>query len=227
MEQWKTVITHPNYEVSDLGRVRNKTTNEFKAMKPGKDGYIQLHLFKEGKSKTFMVHRLVATHFIDNPENKEYVNHKDSTRYNNFVENLEWCTQSENMLHMVSVGNNIDHNGINNPRSKLTEEQVIAIRNDDRVMGDIAKDYGVSRSAISNIKSGKRYKNVGGPIKANGRETNQVMGDKCGKSVITDDIARQIRYELTDMRQIDIARKFNITKNIVYRVVHGISFKHI
>ena len=85
---------------------------EIKAIKYGKvlnfqkekKGYLSVHLSKEGKSKTIKVHRLIATHFIPNPENKPEVNHKDGNKENNSIENLEWVTSKENCQHAVKNG---------------------------------------------------------------------------------------------------------------------------
>jgi hypothetical protein len=62
-------------------------------------GYKSVTLFKNGKGKTQLIHRLVAEYFIKNPDNKICVNHKDFNRLNNNVENLEWCTHKENSHH--------------------------------------------------------------------------------------------------------------------------------
>lgn len=68
------------------------------------NGYPYVSLWKENKGKTFSVHRLVAEHFIPNPDNKPNVNHKDSDRTNFCVTNLEWCTQKENIQHGYDHG---------------------------------------------------------------------------------------------------------------------------
>lgn len=101
-EEWKEVIVdneNTNYEVSNLGNVKNKTTN--KILKPSvKSGYFNLSLSLNNKfRKTLRVHRLVATAFIPNSENKYTVNHKDHNRLNNNVENLEWATTIEQNQH--------------------------------------------------------------------------------------------------------------------------------
>ena len=97
------------YEVSTWGNVRsldrwitNKNgTKQFykgRILKPvcGKDGYLRVHLFKDGKRTSFYVHRLVAKAFIPNPDNLPLVNHKDEVKDNNYPYNLEWCTDEYN-----------------------------------------------------------------------------------------------------------------------------------
>ena len=67
-------------------------------------GYKFIALFKNGKGKSFLIHRLVAEAFIKNPENKPQVNHIDGNKLNNHVSNLEWCTSSENGIHAYKTG---------------------------------------------------------------------------------------------------------------------------
>lgn len=229
MEQWKSITTHPNYEVSNFGRVRNITTGEFKKPSINKEGYVRVSLHDKENVISIAVHRLVAIYFIPNPENNPLVNHIDSIRHNNMVFNLEWVTHSENSKHMVSVGNNSNFEGTNNPRAKFTEAQILDIRHDLRVDEVIAKDYNVAPSTITNIKNGTRYTSIGGPIRTKGARTNQVRGENQGTAAITNEIARQIKYELfpSGMTQAAIAKKFNITKNVVYRVVHNMSYSHV
>ena len=70
----------------------------------GKDGYLRINLVDDaGRKKSFLVHRVVASKFVDNPNDLPEVNHKDGDKTNNNVCNLEWCTRSENMRHRISA----------------------------------------------------------------------------------------------------------------------------
>lgn len=101
METWKEIDgTDGKYEVSTLGRIRNKSTKHIRKTQ-SKHGYRRINLKIDGKDKNCSVHRLVATAFISNEENKPEVNHKDGDRTNNRVSNLEWVTQQENFDHAV------------------------------------------------------------------------------------------------------------------------------
>lgn len=96
IEVWKSLdfMEYPNYEVSNMGRVKSLYFGKEKILKPTKDkvGYLRNQLSKNSKGKWFLVHRLVASAFLENPDNLPCVNHKDENKGNNRVENLEWCT---------------------------------------------------------------------------------------------------------------------------------------
>jgi hypothetical protein len=86
-----------NYLIYETGDVFNNKKNRFLKPSKMKNGYIKVELCKNGKQKTFKIHRLVAEYYIPNPENKPEVNHIDGDKCNNSVENLEWNTRKENM----------------------------------------------------------------------------------------------------------------------------------
>jgi hypothetical protein len=97
-EEWRKISGWDNYEASNLGNVRNSKTGRI--LKPSsKGGYLYIGLSSTTLIKHCSIHRLIAKTFIDNPENKPQVNHKDKNRGNNNVSNLEWSTASENNIH--------------------------------------------------------------------------------------------------------------------------------
>ena len=96
MEIWKDIEGYEGkYQVSNHGNVKSLAYGQ--NLSPSiKNGYRFVFLRKNGTGKNFYVHRLVAEAFIEKPEGKDFVNHKDECRTNNHVENLEWCTQAYN-----------------------------------------------------------------------------------------------------------------------------------
>jgi hypothetical protein len=100
----KDVINYPNYRISSKGYVINKATKKKMATSLTEDGYVTVRLTKDKKVKRFRLHRLVAIHFIPNPENKEEVNHIDGDKLNNGEDNLEWHTRQENATHAKETG---------------------------------------------------------------------------------------------------------------------------
>lgn len=150
-EVWRPVEGFEcEYEVSNLGRVR--TLNFFRVTKEGKqypvksrllkqyehNGYLHVNLPKNGRYKRFRVHRLVAAAFLPNTYNKPAVNHIDGNKQNNDVNNLEWCTLSENTRHAFAHGLIRD-----NPEPRMNARRKPVVRDDGVVfksMTDMAKD---------------------------------------------------------------------------------------
>jgi hypothetical protein len=104
-KNWKEIDGYSGcYLISDEGDVYSNKRDKY--MSPGrdKDGYLCVGLCQYGVSKMWKVHRLVALHFIPNPENRMEVNHIDGDKRNNKVYNIEWCTRSENIRHSFDMG---------------------------------------------------------------------------------------------------------------------------
>ena len=102
------VIGYPNYMIYDDGRVWSKPKkgggNKFLKACSNGHGYPQIRLFNEDGPKIITIHRLVAMHYIPNPENKPEVDHKDRDRQNNNINNLRWTTSSENSSNRGAYG---------------------------------------------------------------------------------------------------------------------------
>lgn len=103
-ENWKPIKGYElNYEVSDMGNVRNKKTKKIIVGDKNNVGYRRVTLYTPIK-KRFFVHRLVAYHFCHGYKEDLVVNHKDGNKLNNNFNNLEWVTRKENMRHAVDTG---------------------------------------------------------------------------------------------------------------------------
>lgn len=101
-EEWKDIKGYEGlYQVSSFGRIKSlnyhqKGIEQTLKLSSDKDGYKQVILYKDGSKRNFRVHRLVAEAFIDNPDNLPLVNHKNEFKYDNFVDNLEYCDEQYN-----------------------------------------------------------------------------------------------------------------------------------
>jgi len=140
MEIWKDIKGYEGkYQVSNLGKVTSLSRKKWQGdafyvsktiiLKPGfSGGYYTVRLFKKLKqyNNSHLIHRLVALHFIPNPNNKRCVNHKNGIKNDNRVENLEWVTHKENTKHAVKMGLHIK--GESAGASKLKEKEVKEIR---------------------------------------------------------------------------------------------------
>ena len=107
MEIWKVIEEYPNYMVSNLGNVKSLNynhTGKEKILKSCKvcGGYIGVNLCKDGEKSTKLIHRLVAEAFIPNTDNKPCIDHINTDRTDNRVENLRWVTRTENMNNPIT-----------------------------------------------------------------------------------------------------------------------------
>jgi hypothetical protein len=97
MEEIYIIIQEfPNYQISNLGNVRNIQTGKILKPNIGTTGYYFVNLYLEGKAKSIKIHRLVAKYFIPNLNNKKEIDHIDNNTLNNNISNLRWCNRSEN-----------------------------------------------------------------------------------------------------------------------------------
>jgi hypothetical protein len=162
MEIWKKIEGFGNYSVSSEGRVKNESTGLILKTSIPKRGYHHWIVKKNGKRFNFRIHRLVAKAFIPNPKNLDEVNHINGNKTDNRIENLEWCTHSENVSHSFSIGLQ-STKGINHPLTKLSENDVLGIRklySENVPQTDIAKIYNYSYGAINKIVNRKNWTHI-------------------------------------------------------------------
>lgn len=138
------------------------TINE-KILRPGKHkhGYARYTLCKNDVLHYVNRHRLIAQAFIPNPLNLPCVNHIDNDPTNDNISNLEWCTFSHNTRHAYKT-KRLDRSGSKNSMSKLTEAQVKYIFNFIGDKRELEIKYKISRQAINDIKSGRRWGHITG-----------------------------------------------------------------
>tara|TARA_R110000822_G_scaffold138001_3_gene275507 strand:+ start:2754 stop:3311 length:558 start_codon:yes stop_codon:yes gene_type:complete len=144
------------YNNGDVYSVKSK-----RCLKPRirgkKNPYLFVSLWKNNREKHYYIHRLIAGAFIDNLNNKPFINHIDGDMMNNHVSNLEWCTQSENVQHAVSIGK--IKQGYGSPNSKFTKKQIQYIRATYPSLNqyELAKKFNVAQGTIQTILANKRY----------------------------------------------------------------------
>ena len=157
-EVWKDIEGYEGlYQVSTCGNIKSlakprKNGNgrcyiqKEKLLKQSftSTGYKKVELYKDGKRKSFKVHRLVAIAFIPNPDNKPEVNHIDGNKINNNIDNLEWVTSSENTIHAYETG-------LSPNKKELDEIRIIELYNKGTSKEEISRMFDVSNVVIARI----------------------------------------------------------------------------
>lgn len=151
-------MVYDNFEISNLGKLKNIKTNKILKVNLV-NGYwgVCISLGSRIHKKTIIIHKAVAETFIPNPDNKPQVNHKDGNKQNNYVDNLEWVTASENLQHAYDTKLRISHKGEARPTSKLKWKDVIYIRKNyiprDKKYGTraLGRQFNVDHSIISEV----------------------------------------------------------------------------
>lgn len=154
---WKKIDGFDNYSVSDTGLVRNDTTGRVLTVFNGSTGYKIVHLRKGGKMKNFKLHRLIASAFISNPQNLKCVNHINGNKQDNRIENLEWCTHSQNNAHSYRTLGRSSYNAIKAmTEAKFKPVLCVETNRAYKSVKNAAEETGALRGNISLCLTGKR-----------------------------------------------------------------------
>ena len=166
-EKLKVLDLFSGYTIREDGEVRSRFGRVIK-QQIDVPGYARVELWKNGKGRKYLVHRLLAKAFIPNPDSKPQVNHIDGDKSNNALTNLEWVTQSENQIHAYRTGLQV---GCKKP-TPLSDSHKRALRGSrwrgerrEYIAGgikfqtpeDAADHYGVSRQTVYNRAASARF----------------------------------------------------------------------
>jgi len=235
-EEWREVEKFPEYQVSNLGRVRRIT---YKTFYLNDWNYPVVELFQKSKKKMVLLHRLVAKAFVPNPDDLPEVNHKDGNKQNFLPENLEWMTRTENRRHAARTGLHVVGRGEKSSFHKLTDDKVKQIHELAGKMKqiEIAKIVGVSQFAVGCVVRGQTWSHIPwaeNESKYTGRNEghfrdgwSQKRGEESAASKLTDAQVLEIRTLDKTLSYKKIAEKFGISRFTVGMIIRRKTWTHI
>lgn len=225
LEEWRDIPGLCGmYQASNLGRIRSVDRVDSlgrkrfgKIINPTskyKNGYMFFTSCVNGVRKNVYVHRAVLSSFDGEPSfSGAQVDHKNCDKTDNRLENLEWVTPIENIRRASDAGLLV------NKSRSLTEDDVVAIRSDERKQKDIARDYGVCQTVISKIKRFEIYKDVKG-----GKTVINSKG-RFNRGSLPEDVVISIRNDRRPAKKV--AEEFGVDASCVYRIREGRSYKWV
>jgi len=225
-EEWREIdtnkilneenISDKKYYVSNLGRFKNSYGTIMENYKINENGYIRIYIYKQ----TFALHRLVALTFLENPENKETVNHKDGNKLNNKLDNLEFATNKEQQIHKfeIGLGNNFTR------KIKQYDLEFNEIKTFNSIV-EASKELNIGKAGI-NATCLYKQKHSGGFVF---RYLEDTTFDKSEKVSVNKNIGRNVcQYDL-NMNLIkiynsiaDASKNTNIHKNNIWGVINNL-----
>lgn len=161
MADWKTVTENDNYKVNEFGEIFSSLSG--RKLKPTRftNGYEVVTLCGPNGHHKRLVHQIVATEFVENPNGYSEVNHKDGDKTNNRADNLEWCTRSQSMKHACETGlQKPNKEQIKSSLSRAVDKLKVPVRNIEtgecyRSVSECARKEGVTSGAITQHLTGK------------------------------------------------------------------------
>lgn len=224
------------FMITDFGRLFsiNGRWKGIRLLKHAVDGpgYYNATLRMKPKCRVVRIHQLVGEHFVDNPDNKPQLNHKDGDKLNNYYTNLEWATPLENIQHAIRIGL-IDKKGEKHHHAKLKDcdiPLIFEMRNKEMLMKNIAHHFGVSRRTIGDVLN----RNLWTHVSINSSLYNiksgllNYKGEKHHNSKL---IEKQV-YEMHLLRKQgltykQISFKYNISITHVHYIINGLCWPNV
>lgn len=211
-------IFFKGYSIDSDGIVYNEKGDTLKTQ-INKYGYLNLAICTDGKTKNFLVHRLIAKAFIPNPGNKPMVNHIDGNKLNNKISNLEWVTARENAVHAIEEKL---YKNVNILNTNESIEIISLFNNGSFNIEAIVKKYKISYSQLYNLLFDSKTKtHLKGFISFNKKEYN-------GSPVLFDTITERNKFMIAEYIPGNfgnyeyICKKYNIKKSMLYNIVKNV-----
>lgn len=217
MENWKIIPFEDNYEVSDLGNVRNKTSSHVKSLRYDRYGYLRVTLYPSGK--TYSAHRLVAMVWLeDTYEEGLQVDHINAIRDDNRILNLEWVTCEENQLR---IKNRYKPTGEKNPTSVITDELAYEIKYTfNENISDISNRLSVSRNVVEGVRRREAWTHVIDTMLEDKYLNGEITYAKGKTANLSKHCAEALDLELINKSYnslVDLARKYGVSRSTVFR----------
>ncbi|WP_369124839.1 HNH endonuclease [Bacillus cereus group sp. TH153LC] len=151
------------YFLTEDGGVFNSESGKYLKGIRNKNGYLSITLSHKNVKTQHLVHRLIANAYLPNPKGYPNVNHIDGNKHNNSIDNLEWISQRDNVIHAYKLGLAVSVKGEKVGSSKLTEEDVLTVRKlhkDGYSIGKLSRMNNVGVSCIHQIVHRKTWKHI-------------------------------------------------------------------
>jgi hypothetical protein len=204
------------YSATRNGDIYSHYSNRFLKPSSNNNGYLRVCLYNNNEHQDLLVHRLVAITYILNPENKPCVNHKDRDRTNNNVDNLEWCTHSENNEHSRQFTK------VDTYRKYSFEEahQIIKYTMDGWRAKDIATALGIPLGGVKQVVFGDSYQDIRREYPWEERPTKS--------RTISDEIVLKICRMLEQrLSYKEISDNTGISKGKISNIKNRVTYKYI
>jgi predicted DNA-binding protein YlxM (UPF0122 family) len=208
-------IEGTNYLVSSNGDIINAMTGRVLSLNKNRKGYLNFNMYVNGVGSTQKVHRIVAMLFCEGYSEDLHVNHKDGNKSNNRASNLEWVTALENTQHAKDTG--LILKGELSPNTLLSDADVEAIKLafvENISSTEIAKAFGVTPSVIGSIRQKQTRQDVRPDL-------DWYVATKFAKKLSVDDISEVRKLFEKGFTNQEIAKKFGVSRENIYRIRAG------